>query len=233
MPLTTPLHTPSPTATAAPALATGHAAAPGRRAWLRRGLWGAALVAAPALVRPALAQGTAMPTPRQTEGPYYPVDIPADSDADLLRNGMLRYTQGQAVWVEGRVTDTQGVPLAGGTVEIWQCDAAGHYHHPGDGGRAAAAFQGFGRVVLGRDGRYRFRTIRPAPYTGRTPHIHFKVRPPGRELLTTQMYVAGDPGNARDYLWARLSERERAALTVPFDTSADGVRAQFAIIVQT
>ena len=152
MPLTTPLHTPSPTATAAPALATGHAAAPGRRAWLRRGLWGAALVAAPALVRPALAQGTAMPTPRQTEGPYYPVDIPADSDADLLRNGMLRYTQGQAVWVEGRVTDTQGVPLAGGTVEIWQCDAAGHYHHPRSRGSAAWCWGGTAGTAFARSG---------------------------------------------------------------------------------
>ncbi|MBV7540952.1 protocatechuate 3,4-dioxygenase [Acidovorax sp. sic0104] len=207
--------------------------APTRRQWLQQGLRGAALVAAPALVQPAAAQALAMPTPHQTEGPYYPVDFPADSDADLLRNGMLRYTQGEAVWVEGRVTDTQGVPLAGGTVEIWQCDAKGHYHHPGDGGKAAQAFQGFGRVVLGRDGQYRFRTIRPAPYTGRTPHIHFKVRLPGRELLTTQMYVAGDAGNARDYLWSRLSEKDRAALTVRFAPAADGMRGEFPIVVQT
>ena len=205
-----------------------------RRQWLGYSLCSAALVASPALVqRAAAAQGTLVPTPRQTEGPYYPVQIPKDSDSDLLRNGSLRYVSGQAVRVEGRVTDMQGVPLAGGTVEIWQCDAAGHYHHPGDGGKAAQAFQGFGRVVLGRDGRYRFRTIRPAPYTGRTPHIHFKVRLPGRELLTTQMYVAGDPGNARDSLWSRLGETERTALTVPFDPSPDGVRAQFAIVVQT
>lgn len=208
--------------------------APTRRQWLQQGLRDAALVAAPALlVQPAAAQARAMPTPRQTEGPYYPMNIPADSDGDLLRNGMLRYPQGEAVWVEGRVTDTQGVPLSGGTVEIWQCDADGHYHHPGDGGKAAEAFQGFGRVVLGRDGQYRFRTIRPAPYTGRTPHIHFKVRLPGRELLTTQMYVAGDSGNARDYLWSRLSEKDRAALTVRFAPSADGVRGEFPIVVQT
>ncbi|CAN7454321.1 protocatechuate 3,4-dioxygenase [Acidovorax sp. LjRoot129] len=207
---------------------------PTRRQWLGQSLCGAALVAVPALVqRAAAAQGTLVPTPRQTEGPYYPVQIPKDSDSDLLRNGSLRYVLGQAVWVEGRVTDTHGVPLAGGTVEIWQCDATGHYHHPGDGGKAAQAFQGFGRVALGRDGRYRFRTIRPAPYTGRTPHIHFKVRLPGRELLTTQMYVAGDPGNARDSLWSRLGEAERAALTVPFDPSPDGMRAQFALVVLT
>lgn len=208
------------------------ASGPTRRRLLRQGLWGSALVVAPALVPAALAQGALAPTPRQTEGPYYPVRFPSDSDGDLLRNGLMRYVDGQPVWVEGRVTDTQGVPLAGGTVEVWQCDADGHYHHPGDGDKAAPAFQGFGRVVLGRDGRYRFRTIRPAPYTGRTPHIHFKVRLPDRELLTTQMYVAGDPGNANDFLWRRLTAAERAALTVPFSPSADGLRAEFALVVQ-
>ena len=117
----------------APAAAT-------RRALLQRSVWGAAWVAAPALVQTAWAQAPLAPTPRQTEGPLYPIALPADSDADLLRNGPLQYTQGQAVWVQGRVTDTAGVPLAGGVVEIWQCDAAGHYHHPGDGGQAAGLF---------------------------------------------------------------------------------------------
>lgn len=206
-----------------------------RRTLLQRSAWAAAWVATPAVLQSAWAQGAQrlQPTPSQTEGPFYPMALPADSDADLLRNGALQqYAEGQPVWVEGRVTDTGGTPLAGGVVEIWQCDAAGHYHHPGDGGRAAQAFQGFGRVTLGRDGRYRFRTIRPAPYSGRTPHIHFKVRLAQRELLTTQMYVAGDPGNARDFLWNRLSEAGRAALTVPFTPSSDGPRAEFALVVQ-
>ncbi len=224
-----------PRVSVAPAIANTNVA---RRALLQRSALGfglgVACVAAPALVQSAWAQGQRLqPTPRQTEGPFYPVAIPADSDADLLRNGTLQqYSAGQPVWVEGRVTDTQGTPLAGGVVEIWQCDAAGHYHHPGDGGRAAAGFQGFGRVTLGRDGRYRFRTIRPAPYSGHTPHIHFKVRMAQRELLTTQMYVAGDPGNARDFLWNNLSEAGRAALTVPFAPSSDGPRAEFGLVVQ-
>ena len=113
--------------------------------------------------------------------------------------------------MDGSVTDLQGKPVAGAQVEIWQCDEAGHYHHPGDGGRADPAFQGFGRVTVGADGRYRFRTIRPVAYSGRTPHIHVKVKLGARELLTTQLYVEGDPHNERDFLWRNLGAEPRAA----------------------
>ncbi len=194
----------------------------------------AALLAAPALLTPALGQARAlMPTPRQTEGPFYPVALPEDHDFDLLRNGSREYRQGQAAWLDGRVTDTAGVPVRGAVVEIWQCDHNGHYHHPGDRGTADPAFQGFGRVAVDAQGQYRFRTLRPAPYSGRTPHIHVKVRLGSRELLTTQLYVEGDPGNERDFLWRRLREDERAALTVPFAPGADGQQARFPIVVAT
>lgn len=170
-------------------------------------------------------------TPSQTEGPFYPVSLPKDSDFDLLRNGGLDYRRGQAAWVEGTVADLQGKPVAGAQVEIWQCDEAGHYHHPGDGGKADPSFQGFGRVAVGADGRYRFRTIRPVPYGGRTPHIHVKVKLGARELLTTQLYVEGDRHNERDFLWRRLDEQARALVTVPFAPGADGLRASFPIVV--
>lgn len=193
----------------------------------------AALVAAPLLWTGARAQ-PAPPrraTPAQTEGPFYPVRLPGDSDFDLLRNGGQTYGRGQPAWLTGQVTDLRGQPLAGAQVEIWQCDEAGHYHHPGDGGRADPAFQGFGRVSVGADGQYRFRTIRPAPYSGRTPHIHVKVRLGRHELLTTQLYVAGDPGNERDFLWRRLDAHDRGALTVPFLAGSDGLQARFPIVV--
>jgi protocatechuate 3,4-dioxygenase beta subunit len=193
----------------------------------------AALVALPAIWTGLRAQPAAarQPTPRQTEGPFYPVNLPRDSDFDLLRNGSLAYARGQPAWVEGSVTDLQGKPVSGAQVEIWQCDDAGHYHHPGDGGKADPAFQGFGRVTVGADGRYRFRTIRPVAYSGRTPHIHVKVKLASRELLTTQLYVAGDPHNERDFLWRNLGPEGRAALTVPFQQGGDGLRANFPIIV--
>src|SRR5690606_22070206 len=133
-------------------------------------------------------------------------------------------------WVDGTVSDLQGKPVAGAQVEIWQCDEAGHYHHPGDGNRADRSFQGFGRVTVDAAGRYRFRTIRPVAYSGRTPHIHVKVKLSGKELLTTQLYVEGDPHNARDFLWRNLGERS-ALVTVPFRPGADGLQANFPIVV--
>jgi protocatechuate 3,4-dioxygenase beta subunit len=193
----------------------------------------AALVFAPMLWRSARAQNAPqrMATPSQTEGPFYPLTLPRDSDHDLLRNGAMNYSRGQATWVDGSVSDLAGKPVAGAVVEIWQCDEAGHYHHPGDGSRADPAFQGFGRVTVGADGGYRFRTIRPVAYSGRTPHIHVKVKLGSRELLTTQLYVEGDSHNQRDFLWRNLSDAARAAITVPFRAGSDGLQATFPIVV--
>lgn len=201
---------------------------PSRRRWVGAC---AALIGVASVWRGAVAAERQRPTPAQTEGPFYPVELPADSDFDLLAQGERRYTQGQPAWVEGSVTDVDGRAVAGAAVEIWQCDQQGRYHHPGDRGRADPAFQGFGRVLVGADGRYRFRTIRPAPYSGRTPHIHVKVKLGARELLTTQLYVDGDPGNERDFLWSRLRGPDRAALTVAFTPAADGLQARFPIVV--
>ena len=199
----------------------------------RRVLLGAAsVVAAPAVLTPALAQAGRLPTPSQTEGPFYPLDLPDDTDFDLLRNGAATYGRGTPAGGEGVVLDTAGVPVRGAQVEIWQCDHQGHYHHPGDGGRADPNFQGFGRVAVDAQGAYRFRTLRPVAYSSRTPHIHVKVKLGERSVLTTQLYVQGDPGNERDFLWRRLrSDAERAALTVPFAPGPDGLRARFPIVL--
>jgi protocatechuate 3,4-dioxygenase, beta subunit len=194
-----------------------------------------ALIAAPALVLPRWVHAQTSPprmlTPAQTEGPFYPDELPADHDGDLLAHGNLRYAQGLATTLTGSVSDAQGRALRGAVVDIWQCDHQGRYRHPRDGNRIDAAFQGFGRVATDEQGRYRFRTIRPTPYTGRTPHIHVKVALGGRALLTTQLYVQGEADNARDGLYRGLSQAERAALTVPFVQGAEGMNAVFAIVV--
>lgn len=201
----------------------------------RRRVVVAALVIAPALWLGARAQPAAArrATPAQTEGPFYPVEFPQDTDYDLLRNGNLSHPAGENTWLEGSVSDLSGQPVGGAQVEIWQCDGAGHYHHAGDGSKADKRFQGFGRVTVSANGSYRFRTIRPVAYSGRTPHIHVKVRLGRRDLLTTQLYVADDPGNARDFLWRGLNATDRDLLTVPFVPGADGIRASFPLVVAT
>lgn len=192
----------------------------------------AAAVAAPLFVRDARSQPRLHPTPSQGEGPFYPVSLPADTDFDLLTQGGTRYGHGQVAWIEGRVTDTGGKALSGAVVELWQCDHQGRYHHPRERQAADAAFQGFGRVIVGRDGAYRFRAMRPVAYPGRTPHVHFKVKLGQRELLTTQLYVEGDPGNVQDWTWRRLSGRDREALTRPFQPGEAGLHAEFPIVVE-
>ncbi len=176
-------------------------------------LAGAAAVAVPVGV--ARGQGATTPTPRQTTGPFYPVDWSGDADGDLVRvTGAAAQAQGVVTHLRGRMLDAAGRPVAGAVVEIWQCDAFGRYRHPRDraDGRDPG-FQGRGRVQADADGAYAFRTIRPVAYTGRTPHIHVAVlRPGAREALVTQFYVAGDPGNARDFLFNGLNEQGREAV---------------------
>jgi protocatechuate 3,4-dioxygenase, beta subunit len=155
------------------------------------------------------------PTPRQTTGPFYPVDWAGDADGDLVRvAGAAAMAQGVVTHLRGRVLDARGVPVPGAIVEIWQCDAFGRYRHPRDrqDGRDPG-FQGRGRMVAGPDGAYAFRTIRPVPYPGRTPHIHAAVTAPGRQALVTQFYVDGEPLNGRDGLFSALRDpRQRDAV---------------------
>lgn len=206
----------------------------GRRIWIGRtlaiGAAAGSLLATRALAQAANPQPLRL-TPAQSEGPFYPQREPKDADHDLLRHGSSQYTKGKPAWVEGVVLDRSGKPLKGGAIEIWQCDEDGHYDHPRDGSRMDTAFQGFGRVTLDGDGRFKFRTIRPSNYVGRTPHIHAKVKLGRQELLTTQLYVAGDPGNAGDGLWRRMSEPDRAAVTVPYVAVPDGLKATYQIVV--
>jgi protocatechuate 3,4-dioxygenase, beta subunit len=142
------------------------------------------------------------PTPLQTAGPFYPLALPADSDNDLIhvagRNGSAK---GTVTYVTGRILDTDGRPVSGARVEIWQCDANGRYHYVRDdrgGAPLDENFQGYGQMATDATGGYRFVTIRPVSYPGRTPHIHFAVSGPSFPRLVTQMYIAGEPQNERD-----------------------------------
>jgi len=189
----------------------------------RRRILAATSTAALAAV-PGLGFGALLTTPRQSRGPFYPLELPLDRDNDLVvvtgRPGMAR---GVHANVTGRVLDATGRPIRNALVEIWQCDAYGKYHHVGEHRRGVASdpnFQGYGQFETGADGAYRFRTIQPVPYPGRAPHIHFSVRTPGQGGLVTQMYVKGAVENARDFL-LRHAGGEDGPLVVAFESNPD------------
>ena len=123
------------------------------------------------------------------------------------------------------------------TVEIWQCDDKGVYIAQGaSGGRNDPNFQGFGRFVTGSKGEYYFRTIKPVPYAGRTPHIHVKVKKGGKELLTTQIFINGYPQNKTDGVFSGVRDPlDRELVLVDFkpikESNIGELSARFDIVV--
>jgi protocatechuate 3,4-dioxygenase beta subunit len=168
-----------------------------RRDWLRGGLvLGSAALFTPGVFAEELAR-----TPPVEEGPFYPDRLPLDTDNDLvIVNNSITPAVGEITHLTGRVLGRNGDPVRDVVVEIWQVDNRGVYLHSADSGRRQrdTNFQGFGRATTNKNGEYRFRTIKPVPYPGRTPHIHFKVKRGDRELLTTQLFVYGHPQNRTD-----------------------------------
>ena len=143
-------------------------------------------------------------TPRQTEGPFYPDELPSDTDNDLLFvNDSGAPGEGEVTNLTGCVFDPTGMPVRNALVEIWQVDNNGIYLHTECPNRDKRDenFQGFGRCLTGSSGEYYFRTIKPVAYTfgiTRTPHIHVIVKKGDKRMLTTQMYIKGHDLNQRD-----------------------------------
>ncbi|MDZ4687236.1 MAG: intradiol ring-cleavage dioxygenase, partial [Planctomycetaceae bacterium] len=146
---------------------------PSRRRFLQQ----AAFVTAAFTVRGAFAE-MLLPTPRMTEGPFYPDKLPLDLDNDLIRiNDSVTPAVGEITQLTGRVLSASGEPIRNATVEIWQCDANAVYLHTRDSVPKAKQqdqhFQGFGPFETSSSGESPFRTIKPVPHPGRPPpHIH-------------------------------------------------------------
>ena len=204
--------------------------------------------AAASCALPALASSRRALAP-MTEGPFYPprawrhesANPWPDQDADLTRvrrGGEVLKAQGEHLGLELVLADTRGRLIDGAEVEIWQCDALAQYRHPSVPTRPGGfdpGFQGFGATRSDTQGRARLRSIKPVAYPGRTPHIHFTLRHASFGTLSSQLFVAGDPGNAQDFLWRRLPEADRAGLTLNLQTAAldNGLRwlARHALVV--
>ncbi len=186
-----------------------------RRTFLRDSISFAPLFCLPGLMAESLSL-----TPRQTEGPFYPDKMPLDTDNDLIiLNNSLTPAVGTVAYLTGVVTDIKGKPLRNTLVEIWQVDNNGVYLHSKGGSRAKldSNFQGYGRFLTDSKGKYFFRTLKPSPYSGRTPHIHMSVSAKGQKKFTTQCYVKGEPRNQTDFILKRVKDpKARESLIVPF-----------------
>ena len=186
-----------------------------RRSFLHSMTLGAAVFIVPGVFAEELVR-----TPRQTEGPFYPKHLPLDTDNDLIVvNDLIAPAVGEITHLSGRLLDAQGKPIKHAVVEIWQVDNNGAYLHAGSANGVARDknFQGFGRFLTGSTGEYYFRTIKPVPYPGRTPHIHFAIKVKGQEKFTTQCYVKGEPGNERDGILRGIRDaKARNSLIVDF-----------------
>ena len=128
-------------------------------------------------------------TVRQSEGPFFKPKSPERGDLREPGGG------GRSFELSGFVLTRSCRPLRGAVVDIWHADDKGKYDNSG--------FRYRGHVLTGPDGAFAFRTIMPAPYSGRTRHYHVKVQAPGSHLLTTQLYFPNEPENLQDGLFQR------------------------------
>jgi protocatechuate 3,4-dioxygenase beta subunit len=182
----------------------------------RRFLQGCTLSAA-ALATPGVFAEELTITPNQTDGPFYPPKLPLDTDNDLIIvNDNITPAVGTISHFTGKILDVKGNPVRGAWVEIWQCDSNGAYLHPRSSNfdKIDANFQSFGRFLTGMTGEYYFRTIKPVPYPGRTPHIHVKVKVKGQRDFSTQCYIKGEPQNQRDGIFMSVRDPKKQAALV-------------------
>ena len=179
----------------------------------RRGmLAGGLALGAVSLFTPGVFAEQLARTPDMTEGPFYPTHLPLDRDNDLvIVKDSTTPAVGQIAHLSGRILDVDGKPIRNAEIEIWQCDAKAVYHLTRDEEEKPAQvdknFQGFGRFETNSKGEYRFRTIKPVPYPGRPAgHIHYKIKKGGRDLLTSQIFVVGEPGNEKDGIYRSITD---------------------------
>ena len=143
-------------------------------------------------------------------GPYFKPDSPERGDfIDAKSDGHL-------ITLEGRVLSRSCQPVAHALLDLWHADQDGLYDEDG--------FRYRGHVYSDAQGRYRFHTIEPAVYPGRTRHFHLKVQAPERAVLTTQLFFPGEPRNQADSLF-------RPQLLMNINDSPKLMSAQFDFVV--
>jgi protocatechuate 3,4-dioxygenase beta subunit len=160
--------------------------------------------------QPIACTSPADPSPAMTEGPYYTPNTPERNS--LLEPGI----PGTKLILTGYVLNTGCQPIANAWLDFWQTDGNGEYDNAG--------FRLRGHQFTDEAGRYQLETVVPGLYPGRTAHIHVKVQAPDGPVLTTQLFVPGEPGNDRDSIFSE-------ALLMNMQDAQDGKQATFNFIL--
>ena len=204
----------------------------------RKLIRGSALMAA-MMTTPGLFAEELVRTAGMTEGPFYPDKLPLDTDNDLLLiNDSITPGVGQITHLSGKILSPLGRPIRNAFVEIWQCDNNGAYLHAGSGNadKRDSNFQGYGRFLTDSKGNYYFRTIKPVPYPGRTPHIHIAVSLNGHRVFTSQILIKGSPLNQKDGIWRNIKDpAARDSVLAAFnpikDSPLNELEAEFNVVL--
>ena len=169
-------------------------------------------------------------------GPFYPLVLPADSDADLVWvKGRPARAAGQVITVSGRVLDQHGNPISGARIDLWQANAAGRYVHPSDISKAPLDpnFHGIASIRSDSTGTWRITTIKPGGYDSpighRPPHIHFDVRGDRHRNIAQLYFPEEATGNAADSLYKALGAE--AATSVAVRSTADPAKYAWDIVL--
>lgn len=178
-------------------------------------------------------------TPSEVEGPFYPITPQKDKDADLTRvEGKDGIAKGEIIEISGQVFDHDGKPIEDVTIDLWQANSYGKYHHPHDDSDAPVDpnFQGWAILKSGKQGRFKLKTVLPGAYPlgapqQRTPHIHVKVSKLGFESLLTQIYFPDHPLNEKDGLFRRKTKAEQELMTAR-RMSSQGNQYQFDFYIE-
>jgi protocatechuate 3,4-dioxygenase beta subunit len=188
-----------------------------RRVFAGAGLASAGLV----LASGARALNPRPVTAESAMGPFYPLDMPADSDADLTwLKGHAKRAAGEVIEISGRVLDVHGNGIPGAGIILWQANAAGRYVHPSDISKAPLDpnFHGIASLKADSKGEWRIVTIKPGGYDSpighRPPHIHFDVRGQKHRNIAQLYFPEEAEGNAKDSLYKMLGAEAATSVAV-------------------
>ena len=123
--------------------------------------------------RSALGQSCSI-TPAQGSGPFYPITDRGDTDWDLTQiDDNPGQATGEQLLLSGTIRNRNCQPIPNALVEMWQANHWGKYDHPGDTSTRPhdPNFQYWGRMTTDSQGNYKFKTIVPGLYSGRTRHL--------------------------------------------------------------